>query len=207
VTRRFPLPARRSCFASSQPLSVQLITFLFRIKLQFPPFGIAGAFVSSVARFNKETRSEKVLEVIMKFQNMLRTQMVITGLGAALLFAGSAKAQEITNTEFSDGPYVTAFAQPAQPHSAQASPASTPVMTESQTMQTLASVGMPVLSDDGGTVASSEVERWIVAGLLFIALGIIMFYCAAELSALAELKRANRSLRARIAARMSPSAV
>ena len=140
----------------------------------------------------------------MKFQKMLRTHMVITGLGAVLLFAGSAKAQEITNTEFSDGPYVTAFAQPAQPVSAQASPASTP---GSQTMQTLAAVSMPVAPDDGGVVASSEVESWIVAGLLFIALGIIMFYCASELSALAELKRANRSLRERTAARMSPRAV
>jgi len=143
----------------------------------------------------------------MKFQRMLRTQMVIAGLGAALLFAGSAKSQEITNTEFNDGPYVTAFAQPAQPVSAQTSPASTPVMTASQTMPTVAAVGMPLVPDDGGVVASSEVEGWIVAGLLFIALGIIMFYCASELSALAELKRANRSLRARTAARMSPRAV
>ena len=144
----------------------------------------------------------------MKFQKMLRTQMVITGLGAAaLLFAGSAQAQEITNIEFSDGPYVTAFAQPTQAASAQASPASTPAMTGSQTMQTVAAVCFLVVPDDGGAVASSEVESWIVAGLLFIALGIIMFYCAAELSALAELKRANSSLRARTAARMSPRAV
>jgi hypothetical protein len=142
----------------------------------------------------------------MKFQKMLRTQMVITGLGAVLLFAGSAKAQEITNVEFSDGPYVTAFAQPAQAVSAEASPASTPVMTGTETMQTAAAVSFPVVPDDGA-VASSEVESWIVAGLLFIALGIIMFYCAAELSALAELKRANSSLRARTAARMSPRAV
>jgi len=148
-----------------------------------------------------------VVEVIMKFQKMLRTQMVITGLGAALLFAGSAQAQEITNIEFSDGPYVTAFAQPAQAVSAQASPASTPVITGSQTMQTVAAVSFPVVPDDGGALPSSEVESWIVAGLLFIALGIIMFYCAAELSALAELKRANSSLRARTAARMSPRAV
>ena len=137
---------------------------------------------------------------------MLRTQMLITGLGAALLFAGSVKAQEITNSEFSDGPYVTAFAQPTQSVSAQVTPASTPVMNEYQAMNAVATITMPVVPDDG-TLASSEIERWAVAGILFAALVVILFYCASELSALAELKRANRSLRARTAARMSARAV
>lgn len=142
----------------------------------------------------------------MRFQKMLRTQMIITGLGAALLFAGSVKAQEITNTEFSDGPNVTAFAQPTQSISAQVTPASTPVMNEYQAMNAVATISMPVASDDG-TLASSEIERWAVAGILFVALVVILFYCASELSALAELKRANRSLRSRTAARMSARAV
>ena len=142
----------------------------------------------------------------MRFQKMLRTQMLITGLGAALLFAGSVKAQEITNSEFSDGPYVTAFAQPTQSVSAQVTPASTPVMNEYQAMNAVATITMPVLPDDG-TLASSEIERWAVAGILFGALVVILFYCASELGALAELKRANRSLRARTAARMSARAV
>jgi len=142
----------------------------------------------------------------MKFQKMLRTQMIVTGLGAALLFAGSAKAQEITNTEFNDGPYVTAFAQPTQSVSAQVTPASTPVMNEFDAMGAVATISMPVVSDDG-TLASSEIERWAVAGILFMGLVVILFYCAAELSILAELKRANQSLRARTAARMSARAV
>ena len=143
----------------------------------------------------------------MKFQKMLRTQMIITGLGAALRCAGSVKAQEITNTEFNDGPSVTAFAQPTPPVSAQVTPASTPVMNEYQAMRAVAAISLPVVPEDGTLVASSEFERWAVAGILFIALGVIMFYCAAELNALAELKRANRSLRERTAARMSPRAV
>ena len=142
----------------------------------------------------------------MRLQKILRTQMIITGLGAALLFAGSVKAQEITNTEFSDGPHVTAFAQPTQSVSAQVTPASTPVMNENQAMNAVATISMPVVSDDG-TLASSEIERWAVAGILFVGLVVILFHCAAELNALAELKRANRSLRARTAARMFPRAV
>ena len=143
----------------------------------------------------------------MKFQKMLRTQMIVTGLGAALLFAGSAKAQEITNTEFNDGPYVTAFAQQPTPSvSAQATPASTPVMNEFEARSAVATISMPVVSDDG-TLASSEAERWAVAGILFVAVVVILFYCAAELNALAELKRANQNLRARTAARMSARAV
>ena len=143
----------------------------------------------------------------MKFQKMLRTQMIVTGLGAALLFASTVKAQEITNTEFNDGPYVTAFAQQPTPSvSAQATPASIPVMNEFEAMSAVATISMPVVSDEG-TLASSAIERWAVAGLLFAGLVVILFYCAAELSALADLKRANQSLRARTAARMSPRAV
>ena len=142
----------------------------------------------------------------MRFQKMLRTQMIITGLGAALLLAGSARAQEITNIEFSDGPYVTAFAQPTPAVSAQVTPAATPVMNEYQAMSAVATISMPAVPEDG-TLASSEVERWAVAGILFVALVVILFYCAAELNALAELKRANRSLRARTTARMSVRAV
>ena len=142
----------------------------------------------------------------MRFQKILRTQMIITGLGAALLFAGSVNAQEITNTEFNDGPYVTAFAQPKQSVSAQVTPASTPVMNEFEAKSAVATISMPVVSDDG-TLASSAVERWAVAGILFVAVVVILFYCAAELNALAELKRANQNLRARTAARMSARAV
>ena len=142
----------------------------------------------------------------MRFQKMLRTQLIITGLGAALLFAGSVNAQEITNTEFNDGPNVTAFAQPTQSVSAQVTPASTPVMSEFEARNAVATISMPVVSDDG-TLASSEAERWAVAGILFVAVVVILFYCAAELNALAELKRANQNLRARTAARMSARAV
>jgi hypothetical protein len=48
----------------------------------------------------------------MKFQNMIRSGLVIAGLGAVMAFPGSVWAQEITNTTFSDGPNVVALEQP-----------------------------------------------------------------------------------------------
>jgi hypothetical protein len=140
----------------------------------------------------------------MTFQKMLRTQLIVAGFGAALVLASSAKAQEITNTEFSDGPYVAAFAQPVVAH---ATPASTPVMTEPQAMEAIAAITAPVFADEETLVAASSVERWIVVGLLLVAFIVIGFYCLAELNALTELKRANRNLRARTSNRMSPRTV
>src|ERR1700751_6390217 len=99
----------------------------------------------------------------MRFQEMLRTQLIVAGFGAALLLASAAKAQRITNTEFNDGPYVAAFAQPVV---AQATPASTPVMNEPQAMQAIAVVTAPVFADEETLVAAFSVERWIVAGRL-----------------------------------------
>jgi hypothetical protein len=49
----------------------------------------------------------------MKFHNVIRKGLVITGIAAAfILLPGSVKAQEITNTEFSYGPNVDVVAQP-----------------------------------------------------------------------------------------------
>jgi hypothetical protein len=140
----------------------------------------------------------------MTFQKMLRTQLIVAGFAAALMLASAAKAQEITNTEFNDGPYVAAFAQQVV---AQVTPASTPVMTEPQAIEAIAVITAPVFADEETLVAASSVERWIVAGMLLIAFMVIGFYCLAELNALAALKRANRSLRARTSTRMSPRTV
>ena len=50
----------------------------------------------------------------MKFRNRIRMQMAtLAGLGVAMLFAGSAYAQqEMDPTPFDDGPYVEPMAQP-----------------------------------------------------------------------------------------------
>ena len=48
----------------------------------------------------------------MRFQNVIRTQLVIAGLGTALLFPGVTKAQEISNATFDDGPNGAPLARP-----------------------------------------------------------------------------------------------
>lgn len=45
----------------------------------------------------------------MEFKNKIRLSLVAAGLAAALVFCASTKAQEITNSRFSDGPNVAAF--------------------------------------------------------------------------------------------------
>ena len=47
----------------------------------------------------------------MRFQTIMRTQLVIAGLATVLLFSGLAKGQEISNTAFDDGPNAAPFAQ------------------------------------------------------------------------------------------------
>ena len=48
----------------------------------------------------------------MRFENIIRTQLVIAGLGAVLSFPAVTKGQEISNTAFDDGPNAAPFAQP-----------------------------------------------------------------------------------------------
>ena len=70
-------------------------------------FGIACAFLLGAGRKKIGGRNT------MKFQNIIRSGLVIAGLGAALAFPDSVWAQEITNSTFSNGPNVVALAQPA----------------------------------------------------------------------------------------------
>jgi len=54
----------------------------------------------------------------MRFQKLIRTQLAVAGFAVALSLAGGAKAQEIENTTFDDGPYVAPFTQTAPPQDA-----------------------------------------------------------------------------------------
>jgi hypothetical protein len=49
----------------------------------------------------------------MKIQNIFRTQVAVMAVGAALLFAGAASAQEIDNPSFDQGSNSTPFSQKA----------------------------------------------------------------------------------------------
>jgi hypothetical protein len=126
----------------------------------------------------------------MKVQNVLRTPLLAFGLGAALLLAGSAKAQEIVNTEFADGPHVVPFSQPVD---LQATPASTPVMTESQAIHAMGVISGPAIPD-ADRIQALVLERWLAA-LLVVVAGLLAMFILVELSMLAELKRARRTLR------------
>ena len=65
----------------------------------------------------------------MKFQSMIRKGLVFVGFSAALvLLPGSVSAQEITNTDFNDGPNVVAFTQPAASPNSTTTVAVTPVL-------------------------------------------------------------------------------
>ena len=137
----------------------------------------------------------------MKLQTILRLQLLATGLVAALLLAGQAKAQEITNSEFDDGPYVVPFDQAASV-SDTAVQASTPVMTEPQALQAMAAIAAPAIQDEARMIQVSVLERWVTAVLLVVA-SLLALFILVELSVLVELKRAKRSLRSAHSPRVS----
>jgi hypothetical protein len=108
----------------------------------------------------------------MKMQNMIRAQVMMVGMAAALLVAGSAKAQEITNTEWPDTP-VAAQAAPAQaaaPQAAVAAPAAAQVtaapVTASKPMVTEAASLVP-LSPNGRALAISLIVI-LVGGVMYL---------------------------------------
>jgi len=104
----------------------------------------------------------------MKFQTMIRTQLVIAGFVAALSFAGAAKAQEIENTTFDDGPYVASFTQPVSLQDAFTAP-TLPILPSSQTTPTMAPIGASTM--DGwrilrqrATTACRTLRVWFIKG-------------------------------------------
>ena len=102
----------------------------------------------------------------MRFQNIIRTQLVIAGLGAVLLFAGVTKGQEISNTAFDDGPNAAPFAQPVP---AQAAGDSFSTLPSAPASRPKAEVDRPVAAQQ----TSDEQERstiliWIGAALVWI---------------------------------------
>jgi hypothetical protein len=79
----------------------------------------------------------------MKFRNIIRMQvMTLAGLGVAMLFAGSAYAQqEMDPTPFADGPYVEPIAQPAPVTYARTT--STAVMTPTDAQRASVTIASP----------------------------------------------------------------
>jgi hypothetical protein len=124
----------------------------------------------------------------MKHQSKIRTQLAIAGLGAALLLAGAAKAQEIVNTSFDDGPDVTPFTQQgsvdanANANASHALPGSQAVLT-TEAINAPANQSVPVENND------DEHEGLIWTGVVLVWIGAIGLYAGGP------AKRFTRELR------------
>jgi hypothetical protein len=140
----------------------------------FSRYGIAPAFVVSVARLTK--RIEGVVK--MKIQKIFRMQAVVIGCVAALFLASSAPAQEIENTRWNEGPNVAAFEQPA--------PAANGLKASAADSSTAVAVANPVAAQESVVSRLSPMQGWmIVFSLIFMAL-------FAQYK-LAQTRRANRN--------------
>jgi hypothetical protein len=133
----------------------------------------------------RETRSLEGEEIPMKFENIIRKGLIVAGFSTALvLLPASVKAQEISNTEFTDGPNVTALAQPSVSQQAV-----TTTMPSSQALQANESISSAYAPSEQASLIQvpAPSEAWVTAALL---VGILLI----ALYALAEAKRANRVL-------------
>jgi hypothetical protein len=120
----------------------------------------------------------------MKVQNIFRMQAIVIGLGAALLLASPAPAQEIVNTSFNDGPNVTSFDQPAAPAAAQVTAAQPAAANSTASAPAIAAA--PVVTNEALVTVENSAERWVIISSFF---GVMML----ALYALAEVRRARKS--------------
>ena len=126
----------------------------------------------------------------MKLQNFFRTNLVVLGIAAALLFPRVVTSQEIENTDWNDGPYVAAFPQPAPAPAASDLYSAAP---EPMTLSSSAMVSGSVVTREMALSQWSPMQLWMLASLL-VCIAIVARY------ALAEVRRANRNLGARVGA-------
>ncbi len=112
----------------------------------------------------------------MKFKNILRMQMMaLAGLGLAMVFAGSAYAQqEVDPTPFDDGPYVEPMGQPAS--SAFVATTSAAVMTPSDARSAATTIASP--SQVENAAVWSPVNDLSLATLLVCAACILLYEIA-----------------------------
>ena len=112
----------------------------------------------------------------MKFQNIMQTQLVIAGLATVLLFPGVTKGQEISNTDFDDGPNAAPFAQPV-PAQGAGNSLSAPPSAQASTAK--AAIDRPVTAPRTSDAQErSTILIWIGAVLVWI--GAIGLYAKAS---------------------------
>jgi len=126
----------------------------------------------------------------MKLRKMVRWQLILAGLAAALYFApAAAYSQEITNTAFDDGPNVVTF---AQADVVQPSTPSTPSQTGVPSLNEVTAIQASLSTPHAALIDSP----WVAAGLTAILLAVI---------ALSAIGGANRTRRTAYSSRRSPS--
>ena len=102
----------------------------------------------------------------MRFQNIIRAQLVIAGLGTVLLFAGVTKGQEISNTPFDDGPNAAPLAKPVPAQGAGNSFSAPP---SAQATTAKAAIDRPVTAPRTSDAQErSTILIWIGAVLVWI---------------------------------------
>lgn len=126
----------------------------------------------------------------MKVQSTIRMQMVLAGLAAAFLFAGTARAQEIYNTEFNDAPNVVPFVQPSP---TQPSEMVNTSMSSAQAVQAASSITTSTQVERAGIGQSKSAKVWVASTLLF---SIGLFFFSARTSKSEDLDP-RKSIRAR----------
>jgi hypothetical protein len=103
----------------------------------------------------------------MKFQNILRMQAIVIGIGAVLFLASPTPGQEIVNTEFSDGPYVATFQQPTAKTSASATV--TPAAQAPKVEVTSVAAPTPMIAEEVAASfhTNTSVVGWLLVSCLF----------------------------------------
>jgi len=119
----------------------------------------------------------------MKFQSIIRIGIVFAGMATAFTFlAGTTKAQEITNTEFNDGPNVAPLAEPAASQQS-----ASLALSGSDAMRAGESIANVEQPDEMGVLrVAAKDANWVTISLL-MGIGLVSLY------ALAEAKRARRN--------------
>lgn len=116
----------------------------------------------------------------MKLRKMVRCQLILAGLSAALYFAPAAYSQEITNTAFDDGPNVATF---AQADVVQPSTPSTPSQADVPSLNEVTAIQASLSTPHVALVDSP----WVAAGLTAI------LFAAIALSAIGGAKHTRRN--------------
>jgi len=107
----------------------------------------------------------------MNLKNIIRMQAVIIGVGAALLFAGSARSQEIENTQWPEGPNTVAVDSQATGASANGSnPVTVPAVPTAPAAASLQSVaaGQAEISSSKGWVLGFSTMCLVLAFVAYL---------------------------------------